>query len=133
MRVALSARVSTHDQHTLAADSRDAQVRNPAWLDGDGCHRGMGADATENRPKRQELRKVARQRQLEVMLVWKLDRWCALIAYMRLGERASKRTPCFTAVEARQRFTPCAVSCTAPTHCGIVPGTLYPRGTEGLS
>ena len=84
----------------------------------------MGSEATENRPKRQELRKAARQRQLEVMLVWKLDRWCALTAYMRLGERARTRNPCCPAVEARQRCTPYAISCTAPTHCGIVPGTL---------
>jgi DNA invertase Pin-like site-specific DNA recombinase len=40
----------------------------------------MGSDATETRPKRQELLKAARQRKLEVMLVWKLDRWCELTA-----------------------------------------------------
>jgi len=77
----------------------------------------MGSDATENRPKRQELLNTARQRQLEVILVWKLDRWCALTAEMRLGERAITRNQCFPAVEARQRFTSCAVSCTAPTPC----------------
>ena len=38
----------------------------------------MGSEATENRPKRQELLKAARQRKLDVILVWKLDRSCAL-------------------------------------------------------
>jgi putative DNA-invertase from lambdoid prophage Rac len=40
----------------------------------------MGFNATENRPKRQELLNAARQRQLAVMLVWKLDRWGELTA-----------------------------------------------------
>ena len=124
VRVALSARVSTHDQHTLALqiDAMRTFATRRGWTVPDAIE--ALALMPENRPKRQELLNAARQRQLEVMLVWKLDRWCALTAYMRLGERASKRNQCFPAVEARQRFTPCAVSCTAPTHCGIFPGTL---------
>jgi hypothetical protein len=35
----------------------------------------MGSGATDHRPKRQELLTAARQRKLEVILVWKLDRW----------------------------------------------------------
>jgi len=40
----------------------------------------MGSDAKDNRPKRQELLKAARQRKLDVILVRKLDRWCELTA-----------------------------------------------------
>jgi DNA invertase Pin-like site-specific DNA recombinase len=40
----------------------------------------MGAGAKDNRPKRQELLKAARQRKFEVMLVRKLDCWCELTA-----------------------------------------------------
>ena len=121
LRVALSARVSTHDQHTRAMqiDAMRTCATRRGWTV-TGCHRGMGSNATENRPKRQELLNAARQRQLEVMLVWKRDRWGALTASMRRGERASTRNPCFPAVAARQRCTPCAVSCTAPPPCGIV-------------
>ena len=35
----------------------------------------IGSGATDHRPKRQELLTAARQRKLEVILVWKLDRW----------------------------------------------------------
>jgi len=41
------------------------------------------------------------------------------------GHDAHDGSPCLPmgipAVEARQRFTTCAVACPAPTHCGIVP------------
>jgi DNA invertase Pin-like site-specific DNA recombinase len=76
MRVALYARVSTHDQHTLAMqlDAMREFATRRSWTVIDAIAE-IGSGATDNRPKRQELLKAARQRQLEVILVWKLDRW----------------------------------------------------------
>jgi putative DNA-invertase from lambdoid prophage Rac len=76
MRVALYARVSTHDQQTLAMQMdamREFAIRR-GWIVTDAIEE-IGSGAKDNRPKRQELLKAARQRKLEVILVWKLDRW----------------------------------------------------------
>jgi hypothetical protein len=76
MRAALSARVSTHDQHTLAMQ-RDA-LRECAtrrhWTVADAVEE-VASGATNHRLQRQALLKAATQRQLDVILVWKLDRW----------------------------------------------------------
>ena len=76
MRVALYARVSTHDQHTLAMqmDAMREFATRRDWTVIDAIEE-IGSGAKDNRPKRQELLKAARQRKLEVILVWKLDRW----------------------------------------------------------
>ena len=76
MRVALYARVSTHDQHTLAMqmDTMREFATRRDWTVIDAIEE-IGSEAKDNRPKRQELLKAARQRKLEVILVWKLDRW----------------------------------------------------------
>jgi len=68
--------VSTHDQHTLAMqmDAMREFTRRRGWTVID-ARAEIGSGATDNRPKRQELLKVARQRKLEVILVWQLDRW----------------------------------------------------------
>jgi putative DNA-invertase from lambdoid prophage Rac len=84
MRVALYARVSTHDQQTLAMQMdamREFAIRR-GWIVTDAIEE-IGSGAKDNRPKRQELLKAARQRKLEVILVWKLDRWgCSLVDLM---------------------------------------------------
>jgi DNA invertase Pin-like site-specific DNA recombinase len=76
MRVALYARVSTHDQHTLTMqiDAMHEFATRRGWTVTDAIEE-IGSGAKDNRPKRQELLKAARQRKLEVILVWKLDRW----------------------------------------------------------
>ena len=75
MRAALYARVSTHDQQTLAMQ-RDA-------LHEFATRRGwtiiatveeIASGAKDRRPKRHALLTAAKQRQLDVILVWKLDR-----------------------------------------------------------
>ena len=76
MRAALYARVSTHDQQTLAMQ-RDA-------LHEFATRRGwtiiatveeIASGAKDRRPQRQALLTAANQRKLDVILVWKLDRW----------------------------------------------------------
>jgi hypothetical protein len=76
MRVALYARVSTHDQHTLAMQMdamREFAIRR-GWIVTDAIEE-IGSGATDHRPKRQALLTAARRRQLDIILVWKLDRW----------------------------------------------------------
>jgi putative DNA-invertase from lambdoid prophage Rac len=76
MRVALYARVSTQDQHTLAMQ-RDAMhefATRRGWTV-IATVEEIASGAKDRRPQRQALLKAARQRQLDVILVWKLDRW----------------------------------------------------------
>ena len=76
LRVALYARVSTHDQQTLAMqmDAMREFATRCGWTVTDAIE-VIGSGATDNRSKRQELLKAAQQRKLEVILVWKLDGW----------------------------------------------------------
>jgi len=75
MNVALYARVSTHDQQTLPmqlkamreyAKKRGWKVRQEIQEIGSGA---------KVRPKREELLKDARRRQVDAIVVWRLDRW----------------------------------------------------------
>ncbi len=75
MRVGLYARVSTHDQQTLPLQLSD--MREHAE------HRGwtvvmtvedVGSGVRE-RPMREDLIRAARRRELDLILVWRLDRW----------------------------------------------------------
>src|SRR5690348_11652036 len=75
MRVALYARVSTHDQQTLPLQL--AAMRNYVATRGwktvlEVKDIGSGASL---RPKREELLKAARRRELDRIIVWRLDRW----------------------------------------------------------
>src|SRR4029453_9183885 len=76
MRAALYARVSTHDQHTLAMqmDALREFATRRGWTV-KAAVEDIAAGAKNHRPKRQALLKAAKQRQLDVILVWKLDRW----------------------------------------------------------
>src|SRR5713226_5486191 len=75
VRVGLYARVSTHDQQTLPlqlAAMRD-YVAKRAWKTAVEIQEvGSGAIL---RPKREELLKAARRRELDRIVVWRLDRW----------------------------------------------------------
>lgn len=75
MQVALYARVSTHDQQTLPmqlkamreyAKKRDWKIKHEIQEIGSGA---------KTRPKREELLKEARRRQVDAIIVWRLDRW----------------------------------------------------------
>jgi putative DNA-invertase from lambdoid prophage Rac len=71
----LSARVSTHDQKSLPQQLRAMRkyVRDRGWTVAREVQ-DIGSGAKE-RPKRQELIESARRRELDCVLVWKLDRW----------------------------------------------------------
>lgn len=74
-RVGLYTRISTHDQQTLSLqlESLREYVKLRDWqLLTEIQEVGSGA---EERPKRSELLKAARRRELDVILVWRLDRW----------------------------------------------------------
>jgi putative DNA-invertase from lambdoid prophage Rac len=74
-RVGLYARVSTHDQQTLPLQL--STMREHAE------HRGWTVVMTvedvgsgvRDRPKREDLIRAARRRELDLILVWRLDRW----------------------------------------------------------
>jgi putative DNA-invertase from lambdoid prophage Rac len=75
MRAALYARVSTHDQQTLPLQlaAMREYVAKRGWktvLEVQDV--GSGASL---RPKREELLKAARRRELDRIVVWRLDRW----------------------------------------------------------
>ncbi|HAT1821738.1 TPA: recombinase family protein [Legionella pneumophila] len=75
MKAGIYARVSTHDQQTLdlqiEAMKKYAQARQ--WdIESEITEIGSGA---KERPKRVELINQAKRRQIDVIIVWKLDRW----------------------------------------------------------
>ncbi len=75
MKVGIYARVSTHDQQTLPLQLKAMRqyVRQRKWkLVVEVEEVGSGA---KERPKREELMKSARRREVEAIVVWKLDRW----------------------------------------------------------
>jgi DNA invertase Pin-like site-specific DNA recombinase len=75
MRVGIYARVSTHDQQTLPMQLKQMKeyIKNRKWkLTIEFQEVGSGA---KTRPKREELLKMARRREIDAVLVWKLDRF----------------------------------------------------------
>lgn len=75
MKVGLYARVSTQDQQTLKLqlDAMKKYARSRKWkvtLE----VKDIGSGASE-RPKREELLRAARRRDIDGVIVWKLDRW----------------------------------------------------------
>ena len=76
MKAGIYARVSTHDQQTLnlqiEAMKKYAQARE-WYIESEITEIGSGAKDT--RPQREELINQAKRRQIDVVLVWKLDRW----------------------------------------------------------
>jgi DNA invertase Pin-like site-specific DNA recombinase len=75
MRAALDARVSAHDQQTLVlqVEAMTASIRGRGWeLVRQVKDVGSGA---KERAGREALLKAARRRELDVVLVWRLDRW----------------------------------------------------------
>jgi DNA invertase Pin-like site-specific DNA recombinase len=75
MRVGIYARISTHDQQTLPLQLKAMRqyVRQRKWKLVEKVEEvGSGAN---QRPKREDLIKAARQREVDAIVVWKLDRW----------------------------------------------------------
>ncbi len=75
MRVGIYARVSTHDQQTLPMQLKQMKeyIKNRNWkLTTEVQEVGSGA---KTRPRREELLKMARRREIDAVLVWKLDRF----------------------------------------------------------
>ncbi len=80
VRAGIYARISTHDQQTLPMQLKAmrAYVKQRKWkfvLEVQEI--GSGA---KQRPKREELMKVARRREVDFVVVWKLDRWGRSVA-----------------------------------------------------
>ena len=75
MRVGLYARVSTLDQQTLPLQIKSMReyVRKRGWRVGLEV-KDVGSGATE-RPQREALMRAARRRDVDLILVWRLDRW----------------------------------------------------------
>lgn len=74
-RVGLYARISTHDQKTLSLQLKQmrAYAKDRGWrVVFEVQDVGSGA---EERPKREDILKAARRREIDLVLVWKLDRW----------------------------------------------------------
>ncbi len=75
MRVGIYARVSTHDQNTLPMQLKQMReyIKNRKWkLAVEFEEVGSGA---KTRPKREELLRMAKRREIDAILVWKLDRF----------------------------------------------------------
>ena len=75
MRAALYARVSAHDQQTLSMQMKAMQdyAANRGWeivMEVEEISSGA-----KERKKREEIIQAARRREIDVILVWKLDRW----------------------------------------------------------
>ena len=80
MRAAVYARVSTHDQQTLdlQTEAMRSYLRDRGW-DLTRQVKDVGSGAKE-RPGRESLLKAARRRELDVVVVWRLDRWGRSVA-----------------------------------------------------
>jgi len=75
MQVGLYARVSTHDQQTLAlqCETMAAYVQQRAWEIAVRVEE-IGSGASE-RGQRETLMRAARRRAIDAIVVWRLDRW----------------------------------------------------------
>src|SRR6516225_298880 len=75
LRAGLYARVSTADQQTLPMQigAMREYAERRGWIITASIE-DVGSGAKE-RPKRQELIKLAMRRQIDIIVVWRLDRW----------------------------------------------------------
>jgi DNA invertase Pin-like site-specific DNA recombinase len=74
-KVAIYARVSTHDQKTLSMQiERCSEYAISRGWEVVQTIKEVGSGANQ-RPQRAELIKQCRKRQIDIVIVWKLDRW----------------------------------------------------------
>jgi putative DNA-invertase from lambdoid prophage Rac len=80
MRAGLYARVSTHDQQTLGLQSEAMAVyiKNRGWVATRGIE-DIGSGSKDRRG-RESLSLAARRREIDVIVVWRLDRWGRSVA-----------------------------------------------------
>ncbi|MBV8608360.1 MAG: recombinase family protein, partial [Singulisphaera sp.] len=108
MRVGLYARVSTHDQQTLGLqlEAMRCYVRDRGWSLVQQIQ-DVGSGARE-RPQREALLKAARRREIDVVLVWRLDRWGRSLAdlVMTLQELSELGVGFVSLTEALDLTTP---------------------------
>lgn len=76
MRVAIYARVSTLDQQTLPlqVEALEGYAKDRGWTVA-ACIKEVASGAKDDRAGRAEVLALARRRQVDAVLVWKLDRW----------------------------------------------------------
>jgi len=84
LRAALYARVSTSDQQTLPMQIKALRTyaNQRGWKIVEEV-KDIGSGA-QDRPRRQELIKAARRKEVDVVLVWRLDRWGRSVADLAL-------------------------------------------------
>ncbi len=108
INVALYARVSTHDQQTLPmqleqmreyAEKRGWRILHESGEIGSGAKTG---------PQREKILKLARQRKIDVIVVWRLDRWGRSVSDLvgTLGELADLGVGFVSLTEALDLTTP---------------------------
>jgi len=80
MRAGLYARVSTHDQQTLGlqVEAMSAYIKARGWIVVRQV-KDVGSGA-KDRPERESLLRAARRREIDVVVVWRLDRWGRSVA-----------------------------------------------------
>ena len=75
MRVAIYARVSTNDQNTIPMQIKKCREYTKARNWNVACvMKDIGSGASQ-RPHRDAVLKLARKREIDAVIVWKLDRW----------------------------------------------------------
>jgi putative DNA-invertase from lambdoid prophage Rac len=108
MRAALYARVSTHDQQTLGlqTEAMAAYIKNRGWVAARRIE-DIGSGAKE-RPGRESLLRAARRREIDVIVVWRLDRWGRSVADLMttLGELTDLGVGFISLTEALDLTTP---------------------------
>ena len=75
MRAAIYARVSTHDQNTIPMQVKKCReyAKSRNWT---VTHIMKDiASGAKQRPQRDDILKLARKREIDTVIVWKLDRW----------------------------------------------------------
>lgn len=76
MKTALYARVSTKDQNTLSMQLETMrEYANKRKWNVVKEIKEIGSGANGNRPERDKLLKLAKQRKIDAVVVWKFDRW----------------------------------------------------------
>jgi putative DNA-invertase from lambdoid prophage Rac len=108
MKVGIYARVSTHDQQTLKLqlEAMRKYAKSRKWTVALEV-RDVGSGASE-RPKRDELLAAARRREIDAVLVWKLDRWGRSLPdlVVTLRELSELGVPFISLTEALDLSTP---------------------------
>ncbi|MGI9089748.1 MAG: recombinase family protein [Gemmatimonadaceae bacterium] len=79
LRVALYLRVSTHDQQTLPLQLH-AHAHRRGWQVVQEVAEVASGAAAVKRPKRDALLQAAKRREVDAILVWRLDRWGRSVA-----------------------------------------------------